>query len=183
MSQSDAPNCGPDAVERHRELPAWSRASGWDRLSGYHSKVEPCSVLDASRCGAGKLWSWSSDERPEPQALAIVRRVPEPCPELGGGPGGCRQRGGPGPGQRKEQWRRWGQSIQRGRRGPGMGNVWEARSFQKEEQLAVLSVSEGSKKIETQMLLSLAGMLMAEWCGHGGCRLWPGELGGKRSDP
>lgn len=31
-----------------------------------------------------------------------------------------------------------------------MGNVWEARSFQKEEQLAVSSVPEGSKKMETQ---------------------------------
>lgn len=66
-----------------------------------------------------------------------------------------------------------------------MGSVREARrSFQKEEQSAVLSASEGSNKMATQKwLLDLAGRLMARWSGHGQCWLWPGELGGKRRGP
>lgn len=63
MSQSDAPNCGPGAVKRHKELPAWIKASGQDRTglvgatqkwSHFQSWMLPDGALERSGAGALK---------------------------------------------------------------------------------------------------------------------------------
>lgn len=104
MSQSDALNCRPDAVKRHRSCQRGSEHLDGTALVGATQKwshVQSWMLPDGGLESSGSRALWSSEEGPGPQALTIVRRVPEPCPELGGGPGGVDREEGQGQARRR----------------------------------------------------------------------------------